>query len=117
MTKTSAKVYIPQDFRGSLTLTSSVSQSVKIHGGLANKATLISENGSQRRYFVGNLPESSDHEGTWAAWQGDEILVMRDAMHTYHYGQYQVVDYSEGLQVSFVDELVPDQPPGQCTCC
>jgi len=122
----SATVYIPREFRGLLTLTSSVSQAVRVYGVLAKKATLLSEDGARRQYFVGDLPGSSDGEGTWGTWQGDEIMVVRETKHSYA-GQYYAhnternrVDRDrvdrDRLQVSFVDDPIPIYED-MCICC
>jgi hypothetical protein len=116
-------VYIPRDFRGSLTLTSSVSQWIKISGELAKGVALFTESGPCKTYFVGDLPESSDYEGTW---QGDEITVeVRKAKQGHWVNTSRrnddrrkwVSEYGDGVQVSFVDEAKPEQKGGQCTCC
>jgi hypothetical protein len=94
-----AKLYIPRHFRGLLTLTSSRNLPVNLLGELGRNAVLFTDNNSSRIYFVGDLPKSSDHEGTW---QGDEITV----------------EAVFGVEVSFVDEPPPEQvPQPECRCC
>jgi hypothetical protein len=105
---------------GSLTLTSSLSQWIKISGELAKGIALfiVTENGSCKTYFVGDLPESSDYEGTW---QGDEIMVevveVRKAKQGYWVNTSRdrewVSECGDGAQVSLVDGRKPEQTGGQ----
>ena len=95
-----AKVHIPRDFRGSLSLSMVKVNSVHLSDELSRNTTAFRDFGTEMKFFVGDLTES-DGEG-----KSDDIIVR--IRNRPVYGRYSIM-------VGYLDEII--EQAALCNCC
>jgi hypothetical protein len=96
-----ARVYIPRDFRGSLSLSMVKLDSVHLSDELSRNTTTFRDIGTEMKVFVGDLTKSSG-EG-----KSDEIIV--GVRNRPGYGRHSIM-------VGYLDEIIEQETCCNCCC-